>query len=707
MANDYGITLDDAINELQAEVEEAINFMWSEFEDSWAKAERYFAGECDLPTNAGRSDAVKSEVRDIIRAVLPNVMRVLYQARKPVEYLPSNIKHAAFVDQQGLFIEQLFKKSGGYKILYNAVMQAMKLKNGPIKVWYEEDPMPEYFEFSSLSADEVDQLKNMKDIEVEEVTEHPKLGEDGFFNVKGRRFKPFGNIVIEDFPIYEFFVSRNANNLENARVHGHHRQVTVAEAIEMGLEYDDWADLVGTSPENKHAAASSRARRGYQTDADGDDSEDLLQKKILLTEVYCKYDLDGDGVNERYCFYLGGDSYKYITHHEIEDYCIELVSVDPQPYTVISRSLADILIEMQDNETSILRAIIDNAHMSNNPRIAGDPNNVDFNDVMNNATGAPIKTRGDQRIQVINIPFTGHTLMPFLQYLEVSTEQRVGVTKAATGLDPDALQSTDKEAVRSTIQLSQGQAELMARNVVETGLIGIFKKLLRLASRHLDRYQVVRTRGLVLPVDITTFDPDLAAEPNVGLGTASHEEKLATLNFIMQKQEQIIGAFGFDNPFTSLSQMYNTLEDIVDLGGLKDPGRYFQVVTQQMEAQIAKAQAEQQAAANAQAQQQQPMDPSAALLQSEQMKARTKMAELQAEMRKVQQELEIKQQHFDEEMGFKRDELAQDRIIKLRELSEQRQARLSQEIERAQQNNDEPDRTGGTRATGSGQETGT
>ena len=685
MSNDFGITLDDAKEELAYLVEEAINFMWSEFEDTWAKAERYYAGECDLPTEEGRSDAVKTEVRDVIRAILPNIMRILYQARKPVEYLPSHIKHAAFIDQQSLFVEQQFKACGGYKIFYNAVLQAAKLKVGPIKTWHEEEPMPEYFEFSALTEDEVETLKNQDDLEVTEVEDHPKLGEDGFFNVKGYKYHPFGKIVIEDFPIYEFFVSRNANSLENARVHGHHRSITVAEAIEMGLEYDNWADLQGTDPEQQYAAQSSRARRGYQTDASDEGSEDLLQKKILLTEVYCKYDLNGDGVEERYCFVLGGTNHKYITHYEIEDYCIDLVCLDPQPYTCIGRSIAELLFEMQDNETFLLRAILDNAAMSNNPRIAGDPTRVDFDDVMNNATGAPIRTSGEQRLQIVDIPFTAQSLLPFLQYMEQSTETRVGVTKAATGLDPDALQSTDKEAVRNTISLSQGQAELMARNAVETGLIGVFKKLLKLSIRHMNRYQVVRTRGLILPVDLTTFNPDLAAEPNVGLGTASHEEKLQTLQFILQQQEKLVGAFGMDNPFTSLSQMYNTLEDIVDLGGLKDPGRYFSVVTQQMEERIAQGQMAQRNAAQQQATQQQPMDPSRALLMSEDKKAQARLAEAQLRAQLDMRELAAKKEEHQDSMDLKRDQLVQDRIIKLRELQAER---LNAEITREQESND-------------------
>tara|TARA_R110000868_G_scaffold4418_4_gene27726 strand:- start:356 stop:2485 length:2130 start_codon:yes stop_codon:yes gene_type:complete len=688
MTIDFGIDLEDAISELQSEVEDALNFMQSEFSDQWGRAERYYAGDCDLPSAPGRSDAVKSEVRDIIRAAMPSIMRVLLQSRKPVEYIPSNIKHAAFIEQQGLFVNQLFNASGGYKVLYNCVMQAAKLKVGPIKTWWESDPMPRYFEMNGLSEEEAEGLKQSPDIEVLTVESSPKLG--GLFDVTGRKYEDSGTIQIEDFPVYEFFVSRNATNLETARVHGHHRAATVAEAIEMGLEYDgDWSELTGTDPEVESNSAAATARRGYHPDGDEQASADPMQQKILLTEVYCKFDLDGDGIEKRYCFMLGGVSHEYITHYEIEDYCIDLPCLDPQPYTVIGRSLADITIEMQDNNTSILRAIIDNAHMANNPRYAADPTTTDFNDLMNNAIGAPIKTRGAPAVQVVDIPFTGGALIPFLEYLEKDTEERVGITKAATGLDPDALQSTDKDAVLNTIQLSQGQIELMARNIVESGLIGVFRKMLRLSMRHMDKMQVIRTKGTIVPMDITMFDPSLAAEPNVGLGTANHEAKMATLNFVLQKQEQLIQQMGMDNPFTSLSQLYNTLEDIVEIGGLKDPGRYFSIVTKEMEAQIIRSKNE--AEAKAAAEQVPPKDPTEALLEIEMMKSKDRQLKITADTKSKELEvsatarakeltLQLEALRDAESIDVKRDQMIQDRVIELRKINADKEnARIAKE----------------------------
>ena len=184
--NEFGITLDDAIAELQLEVEEAINFMWSEFEDDWAKAERYYAGGCDLPTEEGRSNAVKTEVRDIIRAAKPNIMRTLLQSRKPVEYMPSHVQHAAFIEQQAMFVNQRFAACNGYKILSNAVDQAMKLKIGPIKTWWEEDPMPEYFKATGLTAEETEALKASPDLEIIEIEASEIV--DGLYDVEGRRY---------------------------------------------------------------------------------------------------------------------------------------------------------------------------------------------------------------------------------------------------------------------------------------------------------------------------------------------------------------------------------------------------------------------------------------------------------------------------------------------------------------------------------------
>jgi len=688
MANEYGIDEEQVVEELGERVRAAQNFMVAEFSQDWETGEAYFNGKCDLPSEEGRSQVVKTEVRDAIRAIMPNVMRILLQSRKPVEYIPSSVMSAAFAEQQSLWINHAFLSQDGYSHIYNAALESLKLKAGPIKVLWEENPHPEHIYATGISQEQVFLYEDDPDIVVDSVEENesPTGGIEPTYDVRATRYYNNGRITYESFPIYEFFVERNASDLRSS-VHGHRRSVTVSEALEMGIEYDDWRELDDDDPRANDAAAADQQRRGYQINRNDDYDTDIMNHRFLLSEVYCEYDMDGDGVPEKYVFYLGGTTYEYLHHEQIEDFCIALVCADPIPFSVLGHSVVDVTKQSQDVETSILRAIVDNAHLANNPRPAADPTKTNFNDLMNNNLSAPIRTRGSPDIQYTDVPFTAQGLMPFLEYLEKDAENRIGVTKAAQGLDPDAMQSTDKQAVMNTIQLSQGQIELMVRNIINTGLIPLFRMSLRLASRHMDRRQVLPYKGAVVPVDISTFDPDLVAVPRLGIGTASTEQRLATLQFIYHEQKQYMSQFGMDNPFTSLSQVYNTIEDMVELGGITNVGRYFTYIDREAESTIAKQFAEH---AQMQAEEQKkmaPLDPGKALVMSEHAKAQVRQMEIFNKRAIDELQLQYQALHDAEQMDFERDKTAQERVIELARIGKER---LNDEITN-EQNSSKPD----------------
>lgn len=693
---EWGIELDEAVSELSAVIEHSVSFIQSEFESDWAKAERYFGGAVDAPNVPGRSTQVKTEVRDAIRNVKPSIMRTLLHARKPVEYEPSSIQSAAFIEQQSIFVNQLFWRNDGYRTLLSAVDEALKKKIGPIKTWWEVDPLPDYVKMTCIDAETLQAIQAAPDCEVSTVEVSKKrvtqVGETNapvLYDIEYHKYSENGCIRMEAIPAHEFFINRNATSVEDSVAHGHRRDVTVSEAISMGLEFDNWEQLDSEDPELHSFAESSRARRGYTVNYEDDlQSQDITQHNFLLTEVYCWYDLEGTGRPQRYCFYLGGTGYTYISHHEVSDWCIDVVSIDPVPFTVYGRSLADLTVNEQDTMTSLLRATIDNAHMSNNPRHIGDPVGVDFNDLVNNAIGAPIKRKGNAQLDTVMIPFTGQGLLPLLDYLGRDIEEKVGITKAATGLDPNAMQSTDKDAVRNTIALAQGQVELMVRNVIETGLIPVFKRMLRLSIAHMDRTQIIRTKGTVIPVDISVFDPDLSATPRVGLGTNSPEDRMNALSFVLGKQEQIIGQFGMDNPFCSLTNVYNTLEDMVELSGLYDVGRYFRVVTPDIERKLAEQRQKAAEEAKQKGEDNSPMDPSKALTLIEAGKSRVKTMEILARKEQQEKELQIRALEGQEKLDIERDKMEQDRVIDLLKIEEAgRKARADTQIRRAQEAN--------------------
>jgi hypothetical protein len=196
-------------------------------------------------------------------------------------------------------------------------------------------------------------------------------------------------------------------------------------------------------------------------------------------------------------------------------------------------------------------------------------------------------------------------------------------------LNPDALQSTTKAAVTASVEAAAGQVEVMVRNLAD-GLRDLFRLMLNIVHKNVDEERMMRLNGIFTPVDPRVWDTSMDISVNVGLGTGREDERVAALQQALQLQTQIYQNYGPMNGLVSLTNIRNTLTDMLAAAGVRNSDRYFAPINQEIEQQMLALQQQQQ---QMMAQQQQ--DPNAAYLQAEQMKAQAKvstdMAKLQLE----------------------------------------------------------------------------
>ena len=678
------VSLDQAIIAGRKMVDDAVDHMESDFFPEWERAEDFYAGYTDVPNDVGRSKAVMTVVRDAVRALKPSLLRVFLQSGNLVEYAPRNVANAvvsAIAVQQSLFVNQLFWNTGGYKALYDATHNALVKKVGVMKAAYVEMTTPTYMTVGPITADQLQAMSEMDDITIMEYEELPSLdakpviGMDGgptgefeepvaFYTAEVVEMKSKGEIKVENVPLYEFFIDEDATCASDATCIGHRRNITVSTAKAMGLEAENWMDFGSYDLEFQNAEESA-VRRGYSRDGTSNNDDevpgDISQHRFLLTEAYLRFDLDGLGIDQLYRFYFGGPDAQYIDHERVDCNPFALGQIDPMTSASIGRSVYDVLFERQNTQTSLMRATVDNAHAANDRRIAYHEHLVNGADVANKAIGAPIRFRSPGMIQEIGVSPTVGAMLPLIQYLEQNGDTQVGVTRASLGLEPDALQSTDKEAVKNTIAMSQGQVELMARNFAETGLKALFDILLKLSIKHPDQQQHIEINGKYIPVDIKMFDPTLVMKTKVGLGRNAPEMKMAGLQTILQKQESIIAQYGPANPICDLSMAFNTAADMAACAGIDNIGRYFNQITPELAQQL-----QQQMEAS---KPKQPLDPAEALVQVEQMKAQSSSQKAMLDAQTSLEELNAKQRSSMITLvmndDFARDKMAQDREIEV------------------------------------------
>jgi hypothetical protein len=252
-------------------------------------------------------------------------------------------------------------------------------------------------------------------------------------------------------------------------------------------------------------------------------------------------------------------------------------------------------------------------------------------------------------VQELSVPFVAGQTLSALTYMDKLVEQKTGVTQNIA-LNPDMLQSTTKAAVTASVEAAAGQVEVMVRNLSE-GLKDLFRLMLRIVHKNVDEERMMRLNGMFVPVDPRVWDGSMDISVNVGLGTGREDERVAALQQALTMQTQIYQQYGPSNGLVSLTNIRNTLTDMMAAAGVRNSDRYFAPINQEIEQQMLAMQQQQQA----QMAQSQP-DPNAAYLQAEQMKAQVKM---QSDMAKLQLDA-AKSAAADD---LKRDQMAQDLLV--------------------------------------------
>ena len=675
------LTRDQIQNTVKNAIMEAVSFIEAEIAPDRIRAQKYFDGQVDLASEDGRSGVVATKCRDTIRAVKPSLMRVFLQSGRPVEFIPRKPQAVQEAEQKTNYAAYVFERNNGFQILSDAIDDALKKKVGIWKVYVDEPATIEIDEYSDLTDDQVQLIRMDPEIEIleEEITQEAIIDEMGMsimpamYELKVAKETRSKEIRIDAVAPEDFFVDRNASGIQDAYVCGHSAEMRVGDVVAMGFDFEEVYDMAGTT-DGSVDEEEELQRKGWDASDTDEDANDPSMRKITLTEAYMKMDIEGTGIPRLYKFLCGGGSYEMLDYELCDEMPFAVFEVDPEAHAFFGRSLVEIIMDDQDAATALLRGLLDNMSLINNPRMVVNSKLVNMDDVLNNEIGAVIRTSDVSALREITIGGMATGLLPAITYYDEAIRAKTGVSGAGMGLDANLLQSQTAQGVNAAVQAANQVSELIARHLAEGGFKQAFKIIVRLAKQHISGQEMMRVNGEFVPVDPRSWSADADMTVNVGIGTNKHEEKAMVLRETLQTQMGIWQAYGPQNNIVSMTNIRNTLADILRHGGLNNSERYYQPMNQQMEQMLMM-----QAAQAAQGQQQaQPTDPNMAFMQVEQMKSQTRA---QADMQRTQMDFVKAQMQDDRE----RDKMTQDLAIEAAKIFANTGVRLNEQQIRAQQ----------------------
>jgi hypothetical protein len=572
---------------ISAEITDAISFIDDDIGGSRALATEYYYGDLFGDEEDGRSQVVSMDVRDTVQGILPSLMRIFFGPERVVEFAPQGPEDVQSAEQATDYVDFIFKRDNpGFKILHSAFKDALVRKCGIVKYWWDESVEVRAESFSMLDEQSMMMLTSDPDIEISAVREYPVPGTEPqneaqaimtpppmMYDVEIKRRIKTGKVKIEALPPEEFLIDRRAKSIEDATFVGHRTMKTVSDLVAMGYDYDEMVEASGNGNDfdNNQEYTARNPFAVISTANNGDPSS----KSVMYIEGYLKVDFDGDGIAEmrRICTIGTGNKVirnEIVSERQFADFC-----PDPEPHTFFGMCPADVVMDIQRIKSNVQRGILDSLAQSIHPRTAVVEGQANIEDVLNTEVGAVIRMRAPGMVQPFTTPFVGQAAFPMLDYLDDIKQTRTGISKAAAGLDADALQSTTKAAVSATVNAAHQHIEMIARIFAETGLRKLFTGILKLVVENQDRARMVRLRNTFVPIDPRSWDAKMDVIVNVGVGDGTIEDRINILNQVAMRQEMLIEKTGPNNPVVSLPQYTNTLTKLLQLAGIKDSTNYF------------------------------------------------------------------------------------------------------------------------------------
>lgn len=514
----------------------------------------------------GKSQVVTSEVADTVEWFMPSLMKVFTAGGEIAKFDPETAEDIRAAKQETQVINHLFfKKMDGFNVLHDWFKDALLLKNGIVKYYFDERKVETVEEYAGLTMQEFEQMAADPEMEAIEWE-----FEDGLIDVSFRRTRDESYPQVEVIPPEEFYIHPEYESLDLDEVPFvcHETLVSASDLIRMGYK-ESVVDELNTSSYDTDTYEERAARFADLDGGNTIDNEDLgdSMRDIQYAEVWMLVDLDGSGEAKRWKVCIANRA-TLLDKEEAPDVPFVSITPVPMPHRFYGRSIADQTMDIQDQKTTLLRNIMDNMYLINNQRTIVLEGGANIDDLLVSRAGGILREYTPGAIRPFETKqFTGQSY-EMLGYFDEMKEARTGITKYNQGLDANSLNKT-ATGMGMIMDASQARIELVAR-LFANGVAKLFVGIHKLMLTNIDREMTVQISGDFVPVDPREWRDRTSMTVTVGLGTSDDEAMLARLTGLLGTQKELM-SMGFVGP----EQMHSTLTKMVEAMGLRTVDAFF------------------------------------------------------------------------------------------------------------------------------------
>lgn len=566
----------------------------------------YYLGRNTEPAPDGRSQVVDRSVYEVVQWIKPSLARIFANGDDVVELPPVGPEDEEGAKQEAQYLNYiLLQRNNWFETFDTACSDALLTKAGYLHPYKEkrrqveieryERQTPESLALILEDGAQVTESKEYPDPDYKEPPPQPmmQMGPQGpmpmmdpmtgqpmmqppapppmLYDVTVRRTreevkfcvlalpperckiaKTTTTVQLRDCPYFEYY---DYPTLSDLRADGY----DVADDISSGDNADTQEDTA--RDQYSEAAWSS------------EDAPDPASRRVKCRWIWIRHDHDGDGIAElQYVIRVGQE---VLYREEVNRIPIGVLCPDPLPHRHVGLCPADATIEIQRQKTAILRSGLDNLYLSNNPRTFASPN-VNLDDLLVSRPGGIVRGKAGAQFGIdiapLAVPFVFPQAMEGLAYMDSVKDTRTGVNSNFTGLDKNALSSTQSGvAINQLSTMAAQRVEQIARHFAPgvSECLAILHELV-LKSGH--KADVVKLRGKWVTVNPAEWRRRSDFKISVGYAAGNKDALVSRLMMIAQQQMLALQA---QLPIVQPRNLYETNIELAKAADMSTPERFF------------------------------------------------------------------------------------------------------------------------------------
>lgn len=543
-----------------------------------------YRGELYGDEQDGRSKITSRDIAEAVDWIMPEVMRVFFSSQTIVEFDPQGPEDVEAAEQESDYVNHvMLKQNSPFVYIHDWFKDALILKNGYVKCWYESPEKVTLEKYKGLTEDEVARLFLAYD---EQGAEYEVTGQDSYqrtvvlngmpsvievFDISVRVKRNYGCVRIEAVPAEEMRISKRTRaSLDDTDYIEQNTVKTRSDLIEMGME----KDFVYSLPSHSSEKSTDSSARDYDDESDTHESSDRSMDEIEYRECHVKVDFNNDGVAELRKVVIVGkkipDGPEWNEEVDYQPFCY--VVPKRMPHRHIGESMYDELEDIQLIKTILERAVLDNTYgLTNAEFVVNERANLD-DFLRSSPLGVKRLTGKDPvhgSIEPVNKPNILGNVLPVIDYIDRVKTERSGVKPGITGVDPDVLKEVRRDVGMENMNKANAKIEMICRMFAEIGFKPLALKVHTLLTRYQDKPKVTRLRNKWVTINPMEWKDRSDMTVTVGLGNGNRTETMTTMKLIAEAQSALL-SMGLVGP----KQAYNAFIDMVKALGKPNPESY-------------------------------------------------------------------------------------------------------------------------------------